>query len=250
MHLHLCNPSQAALFLDFDGTLADLAPRPEAVQVDPGLVPLLREAHTRLGGAVAIISGRTVAEIDHFLNPLQLAVAGIHGAQGRRVDGRLWQVEPPGLEAASAAAAALVEARPGLLLERKGPALALHYRQAPALESLCIATMAQAVRDLPGIELMRGKCVVEVKPAAVSKGRAIHDFMCESPFVGRTPVFIGDDITDEAGFETVLRLGGHAIKVGTGPSLAPHRLDSPAAVHAWLAGWTSPTPEALHRRDA
>lgn len=250
MHLHLCNPAQAALFLDFDGTLADLAPRPEAVQVDAGLIGLLHTAHTRLGGAVAIVSGRTVAEIDHFLAPLRLAVAGIHGAQGRRADGRLWQIEPPGLDAAGAAAAALVEAHPGLLLERKGPALALHYRQAPALESLCIATLAQAVRDLPGVELMRGKCVVELKPASVSKGRAIHDFMCEPPFVGRTPVFVGDDVTDEAGFETVLRLGGEAIKVGSGPSLAPHRLDDPAAVHAWLAGWTTHPTDTLHRRDA
>lgn len=244
MHLHLCTPSRAALFLDFDGTLAEIAPRPQDVRVPSELLHLLDDLQARLDGALAIITGRPVAEIDHFLAPVRLAVAGVHGAQGRRADGRDWQIAPPGLAQALASASSLVQAHPELILERKGVALALHYRAAPQLEALCVATLAQVVRDTPGVELLRGKCVVELKPSAVSKGRAIEDFMCEPPFARRCPIFIGDDVTDEAGFETVQRLGGDGIKVGTGPSLARHRLADPRAVHRWLTDWAATSAPA------
>lgn len=246
MHLHLCTPSRAALFLDFDGTLAEIAPRPQDVRVPAELLGLLGALQARLDGALAIVSGRPVVEIDHFLAPLRLAVAGVHGAQGRRADGRTWQMTPPSLAQAVDSASALVQAHPDLILERKGVAVALHYRAAPHLESLCIATLAQAVRDTPGLELLRGKCVVELKPSAVSKGRAIQDFLCEPPFAGRRPIFIGDDVTDEAGFEAVQRLGGDGIKVGTGASLARHRLADPQAVHLWLAAWAA-SPASLSK---
>jgi trehalose 6-phosphate phosphatase len=237
MPVQPCPPDQAALFLDFDGTLAEIAPRPQDVRVPAALPGLLARLRDRLGGALAIITGRPVAEIDHFLAPLRLAVAGVHGAEGRQADGRHWQLMPAGLGPALARAEALAAAHPALLLERKGMALALHYRAAPHLEALCLETLAQAARETPDVELMRGKCVVELKPSGASKGRAIEAFMREPPFARRRPVFIGDDVTDEAGFETVLRLGGEGIKVGAGASLAPHRLADPQAVFEWLAAW-------------
>ena len=123
----------------------------------------------------------------------------------------------------------------GLLLERKQTSMALHYRQAPMLEALCMSTLQQAIANEPGLQLLRGKAVVEVKSARVSKGAAIEAFMQEVPFAGRTPVFAGDDVTDEAGFEVVQRLGGEGIKVGNGPTHARHRCPDPQALRAWLS---------------
>ena len=129
----------------------------------------------------------------------------------------------------------LAEKHPGLRLERKEAAVALHYRHAPELEELCRETMAGALRDEPGLTLLHGKFVFEAKPAGVSKGRAIEAFMHEAPFAGRQPVFAGDDVTDEAGFEAVRRLGGLGIKVGLGPTMAQHRCATPADLLGWLA---------------
>lgn len=238
MHWPLSIGRPVALFLDFDGTLAALAERPEAVRVEPGLVALLERLHGQLDGALAIVTGRPIAHIDHFLDPLRLPVAGIHGAQGRHADGRGWQLAAPALEAAETAALALLSRHPGLRLERKTVALALHYRQAPELAGLCLAHLHEAVAASPGLELLQGKCVIEVKPAGVSKGRAIENFLAEPPFAGRVPVFAGDDVTDEAGFDTVLRRGGLALKVGEGPTRAPHRLADPAALRQALAEWS------------
>ena len=190
-----------ALFLDFDGTLVDLAEQPEDVVVPPALVDTLRELHTYLGGALAVISGRPIEQIDEFLAPLCLPVAGVHGAERRAASGML----------------------------------ALHYRQAPELETLCLDTMRAAVEASPGLTLMRGKMVVEAKPGGASKGLAIDAFMHEEPFVGRQPVFMGDDFTDEVGFTVVQRRGGMGVKVGGGPSAAWHRVESPAALRHEMA---------------
>ncbi len=235
-----------ALFLDFDGTLVALAPRPGLVEIAPGLTDTLAALHQRLDGALALVSGRTLADLDGFLAPLRLPAAGEHGAQRRTADGRLVSAPAVDLAPLLRAAAELAELHPGLMLERKSLALSLHYRQAPELEGLCLRVMREAAARCAGVELMRGKCVIDIKPAGVGKGAAIAAFMNEAPFAGRVPIFAGDDVTDEAGFEQVLRMGGHAIKVGAGQTAARFRGASVAVLGDWLraASQALPAPDA------
>ncbi len=228
------SPSDTALFLDFDGTLADMAPRPEAVQVPPAVIALLQELAERLDGALAIVSGRRLADLDHMLAPLQLPLAAEHGALRRLATGRLTEPRPPDLRYATVVAEELMRHYPGLRMERKTSAVALHYRQLPSLEQTCLAAMAEACDRTPGTELLRGKCVVELKPLGVDKGQALACFMKEAPFAGRQPWFAGDDLTDETGFTWVQQAGGAAIKVGQGSTVALHRCDSPACLRQWL----------------
>jgi trehalose 6-phosphate phosphatase len=223
-----------ALFLDFDGTMVDIAPQPQAVQVPGSLIGVLQDLNDYLQGAVAVISGRPISQIDAFLQPLRLPLAGIHGAERRSADGDLHLLNTHPLDHVEAAANSLAAQNPGLLVEDKRSSLALHYRQRPELEDLCLATMQQAVEESPGLTLLRGKMVAEAKPGGASKGRAIEDFLREPPFAGRTPVFIGDDITDEVGFSTVQRLGGIGLKVGDGPSVAWRRIADPATLRREL----------------
>jgi trehalose 6-phosphate phosphatase len=224
----------SALFLDFDGTLTDIAARPDAVSVAPALTRRLAALAHALGGAVAVVSGRPVAEIDHWLQPLRLPVAGVHGAERRGPDGFLRRIATPDLAPARAVLEALVHRHPALRLEVKPGAIALHYRQAEALEDECLAAMAEAQRRVEGMALMCGKKVIELKPRRASKGQAVRAFLDERPFRSRRPWVFGDDVTDEVAFETVLGLGGVAVKVGAGETLAPYRLADPAALHAWM----------------
>jgi trehalose 6-phosphate phosphatase len=224
----------SALFLDFDGTLADLAPQPEAVRVVDGLVPLLRLLSGQVNGALAIVSGRRLSDLDAFLQPLQLPSAAEHGAQRRLADGQLVGITPPDLQHAVKAASALATQHPRLRVEVKTAAVALHYRHAPELEALCLRVMTEAVTASTGVELLCGKFVFEIKPAGVSKGKAIATFMLHAPFAGRVPLFAGDDVTDEAGFSAVQALGGFGVKVGEGESAAQYRCASPAALRQWL----------------
>ena len=223
-----------ALFLDFDGTLVDIAAQPELVHIPPQLPLLLQTLQTRLGGALAIVTGRQIADIDQFLAPLRLPIAGEHGARRRDAAGMLFAVDAPDLRPITAAAQQLADQHPGLRVERKEAAVALHYRHAPTLEAVCRNTMRTAVQHVPGVVLLHGKCVFEAKPAAVDKGQAIKALMQEAPFAGRVPVFAGDDVTDEAGFSAVAEIHGSGIKVGAGPTFATHRCDNPAALLAWL----------------
>ena len=224
-----------ALFLDFDGTLTELAPRPEAVRVASGLVPTLSSLHAQLGGALAIGTGRPEADIDGFLAPLRLPLASEHGAQYRLADTSLPAIAPPDLAPVLHAAQALAARHPELLVEHKRVSVALHYRQALHLEAVCHDALTSALQQVDGVELLRGKCVFEVKPHGIHKGRAITDFMTQAPFAGRVPVFVGDDVTDEAGFAAVQALGGWGIKVGEGPTMAQHRCMTPAALRGWLS---------------
>lgn len=227
-------PRGCAFFFDFDGTLADLAPRPDAVIVGPDVLRFLADLAHAHGGAVAIVSGRPVVEIDAFLSPLRLPVAGVHGAERRGPDGFLRRVAMPSLGPARDWVQAFAARHPALLLEIKPGALALHYRGAPELEEACVAVMNEAQALVEGMGLLCGKRVVELKPRRASKGQAVRSFMNERPFRSRQPWVFGDDVTDEAAFETVLALGGVAVKVGEGESLAPYRLPDPAALCAWL----------------
>jgi trehalose 6-phosphate phosphatase len=223
-----------ALFLDFDGTMVDIAPQPHAVEVPKPLIGALQHLSDHLQGAVAVISGRPIEQIDAFLRPLKLAVAGVHGAERRGADGQLHLLQTFPLDAIEEAACTLAARNPGLLVENKRGSIALHYRQRPELEPLCLQSMQDAVATSPGVTLLKGKMVVEAKPGGASKGRAIEDFLREAPFAGRKPVFIGDDVTDEAGFSTVQRLGGLGIKVGGGATVAWRRLADPSALRREL----------------
>jgi trehalose 6-phosphate phosphatase len=223
----ILHPS-CALFLDFDGTLVDLAPQPEAVIVPSGLLATLGALNHYLGGALALISGRPIEQIDAFLHPLKLPAAGVHGAERRAADGAITLLSTHPLQRVEEAALVLVKRSPVLRVENKRGSVALHYRQAPELEAECVEAMKAAVEESPGLTLLRGKMVVEAKPGGASKGHAIEAFMQENPFAGRRPVFVGDDFTDEVGFATVQRLQGLGVKVGEGASVAWQRLPSPA----------------------
>jgi trehalose 6-phosphate phosphatase len=231
--VEMIQPS-SALFLDFDGTIVDLAPLPGAVIVPRGLVDMLGSLGERLGGGLALISGRPIEQIDAFLHPLRLPTAGVHGLERRGADGALTLLSTHPLQHVEQAASSLAAKFPQLLVETKRGSVALHYRQAPELAALCLETMQAAVAESPGLTLLPGKMVLEAKPGGASKGVAIEAFMKEPPFAGRRPVFIGDDFTDEVGFSLVQRLGGMGVKVGEGASVAWHRLPSPAALRSQL----------------
>ena len=206
-----------ALFLDFDGCIVDTAPTPEAVDVPdclPSLLVALREA---LGGAVAIVSGRPIEQIDGFLGTAVPAVAGLHGLERRTADGAI--IRPPlprdDLHVVRALLEAFAAKHPGVLVEDKTYTVALHYRLAPSLRDDCRDVVNAALKDIPqGWQVVEGKFVFEIRPREHTKGTAIEAFMGEAPFLGRTPVFCGDDITDEDGFEVVNARGGVSIRVG------------------------------------
>lgn len=225
---------QVALFLDFDGTLVDIAPQPEDVVVPTGLVDTLRQLSVQLNGALAVVSGRKLTELDAFLAPLQLPTAAEHGAQQRMPGGQTLRLASPDLREVTRLATALAESHDGLRVEIKPAGVALHYRHAPELEAICLQLMLEASRTTPGLELLRGKFVFEIKPVGVNKGTAIEAFMVDAAFAGRHPLFAGDDVTDEAGFAVMQHLSGHGIKVGDGPTLAFYRCASPAALRDWL----------------
>jgi len=187
-----------------------------------------------LEGALAIVTGRPIAEIDRFLAPLQLPAAGVHGAERRDAQGNWQRLPTPALDTVLDPLQALCAAHPGLLLERKSVAVALHYRLAPALEAECLAAMTLALEQLPNMALMRGKQVLELKPRAAGKDAAVHAFLAEAPFRNRRPWFFGDDVTDEVAFEAVQARGGVAVKVGEGATRAHHRVQGPAALRHWM----------------
>lgn len=226
-----------AFFLDVDGTLFELADRPDAVHTDPAIMQLLAGLRAASGGAVALISGRPVAAVDSLFSPLRLPVAGLHGIERRDALGKLHShsfAEAP-LRRIAGRLAACATQHAGLIFEDKGLALALHYRQAPHLKDVVHETAAAVAVELgEEFELMHGKMVIEIKPGGRNKGAAIEEFLGEAPFRGRLPVFVGDDVTDEYGFAVVNRLGGHSVKVGPGASAARWRLADASAVRDWL----------------
>ena len=224
----------SALFLDFDGTLVPIAPRPQDVHVAPWLVPTLRQVQHALGGALALLSGRPLEQLDGLLKPLQLAAAGVHGVQRRASDGRRWvhAAEPPA--AIARAVHALAQHHPELLIEKKPSSLAVHYRAAPELEPICRTTLVAALQGQTAWVLLVGHAVFEIKPRGLNKASALRAFLAEPPFAGRVPIVVGDDVTDEDAFAAALEAGGHAIKVGPGTTIARSRLADPPAVCRWL----------------
>jgi trehalose 6-phosphate phosphatase len=239
-----------AYFLDIDGTLVDLADTPGAVALDPALPDLVEALYQSSGGAIALITGRSIADADRLFPRRQLPIAGQHGHERRSAKGTVTRhrVSPQTLDAARHLLRGIVERHPKLLLEDKGLSVALHYRRAPHLAGIAHRAMHKAQGLLGGqYSVHRGKRVVELTPAGRDKGRAIRAFMREAPFRGKPPVFIGDDVTDEHGFAMVNRLRGDSIKVGPGPTVAGWRLPSVSAVLAWLERGT-PSPKPCRRR--
>jgi trehalose 6-phosphate phosphatase len=225
-----------AFFFDFDGTLAEIAERPDAVRLEARARDALAALCEAAGGGVAVVTGREIEAVDAFLAPLRLAIAGVHGLELRRPDGsrQSAEVDRKAASAVEAALAPKAAAHSGLLLERKRGALALHYRAQPALAAECLRWMEEAIEPFGQIVLTRGKMVVEARFHRATKGGALLDLSAEAPFAGRIPVFAGDDATDEDAFAAVNELAGVSIKVGEGPTAARCRVADVGAFLDWL----------------
>ncbi len=237
-----------ALFLDVDGTLLKFADTPDGVAPRDRVCRLLERVGSALGGALALVSGRTIASLDALFAPLHLPAAGLHGLERRDAGGRMHVLaEADSLDHLRPRLLRLVESLDGLLLEDKGPALAVHYRRVPghaeAIRRQVDRLVAPSNREL---RVIHGKMVSEIKPRQADKGTAIRAFMTEVPYAGCRPVFVGDDVTDEDGFAAVNRLNGLAIHVGDGTrTLARYRLPDVDAVIAWL----DMVQSKLHSKD-
>ena len=231
-----------ALFLDFDGTLVEIAERPEAVVVEPGLTDTLAALRHRLGGALAIVSGRAIATLDGFLAPFRFDAAGLHGVE-QRIGGQLFPCRPeahPALRQAIEELPSRLPGHPGILIEDKGCSVGVHWRLAPELDSEVIEVMEELATALGSdYRLQAGKAVAEILPAHAAKGPAIARFLAQEPFRGRRAVFVGDDLTDEQGFITVNDLGGVTVRVGGGLTGAQRRVETPLALRRRLSEWAA-----------
>lgn len=231
---------EAALFLDFDGTLVDIAATPDAVHASDELIALLADLDRALNGALAIVSGRQVEEIDSFLSPLRLTIAGLHGIDRRHASGLRQRPKESreALDAIRGPLARFSSEHPGTFIEDKTLTLVLHYRGAPEAKSEVLALGENLLAaDPERLVLIDGKMALEFKPPGTDKGTAIRALHAEAPFSGRLPIFIGDDVTDEAGFDAVNQVGGVSVRVGAEgerETMARFRLDDPSATRRWL----------------
>jgi trehalose 6-phosphate phosphatase len=244
--------TDSALFLDVDGTLLPIADTPSEARPDALQVRLLAELCQTLNGALALVSGRPLAELDRLYHPLRLPAAGQHGAEIRDGAGQLLHLHEASLvplETIKHKVLKNFRNTPDLLIEDKGLSLAVHYRLAPhrreAVEGYLNRLMSDWGHDLV---MQAGKMVYELKPVGVHKGHAIQVLMQASPFLGKKPLFVGDDVTDEDGFAMANELGGGSIKVGAGPTQAGYRLADVHGVHTWLQRCLTSLKEA--RRES
>ncbi len=229
------DPDGAALFLDFDGTLVELADTPGAIRVSAGLAPTLERLRQRLDGRLAIVSGRSIADLERHLPAAGIAFSGSHGLELRFADGtRLSLSIPIGLDDVRAEVERFAASVPGLIVEGKPAGIALHYRLAPR-EGPRADAFISALARARGFAVQRGAMVVELRPAGATKGDALKAFMTEPDFAGARPWFVGDDLTDEHAFQAAAALGGAGILVGAErDSAARYRLESVADVGRWL----------------
>lgn len=228
-----------ALFLDVDGTLLDLTEHPARVTVSPEVLELIEHLRARLNGAIALISGRELRNLDELFGMKELPAAGLHGIELRpgngSLDTRVQTVDKAALDLFRDRLQRLADTHDGLWLEDKGLGIAVHYRQAPELQEQVENVLTEVLAERSHeFQLQRGKMLAEIKSRRFDKGFAIREFMDSSPFSGRTPVFIGDDVTDEDGFAVVNEMQGISIKVGDGNSLARYHLPAPRDVINWL----------------
>lgn len=231
--------TEIALFLDVDGTLIEIEHEPGAVHVPQHLCRILAELHLATDGALALVSGRSLRQLDRLFSPLRLSAAGLHGLERRNMRSEVIRAKPdPALfDRARRLLGAFAADQPGVLLEDKDLTLALHYRNAPDQREAAREVVQAALDESGGaLALLDGKMVFELKPQGCDKGIAIAAFMGEPPFRGRRPVFAGDDVTDEAGFSAINQLGGISIRIGpdAAPSAATYGRRDVAAMQAWL----------------
>lgn len=232
-----------AIFLDFDGTLVDIAETPGGIRPDPQLPHLIDKVRTALSGRVAVLTGRAIETVDRFLSPQKLPIAGLHGLEHRAADGSITSRPVPAqaLQSAREALRGFTEAHPGTELEDKRLGLALHFRRAPQAQTAARAAVDQAIRDAgPLLTVQPGKMVYEIKVSGVDKGKALETFMKSAPFCGARPVMLGDDLTDETAFAAAERQGGFGILVGAlRDTRARYHLPNVPACHHWLHRLTS-----------
>lgn len=232
----LAPPARSAYFLDVDGTLLEIRPRPEDVAADSRLRGLIAATAAAAGAALALVSGRKIDDLDRIFSPMILPAAGLHGAEIRFFDGARIVAQTDVMEAARPKLRDFAARHRGLILEDKGATLALHFRQRPELAEDVIAILDSVARTT-GLAVQRGKMVAELKQAGHSKATAIEALLASAPFAGRTPVFVGDDLTDESGFDFVNTQGGVSIRVGSaeGATAARFQLGDPARLRQELA---------------
>ena len=226
-----------ALFLDVDGTLLEFADRPDDVRVEPALYALLAELYAYLDGALALVSGRSLANLDALFGAPPWAMAGLHGLQLRHADGERRETRVSGSRRTLVlhAAESLAREFPGVLVENKDLAVALHCRTAPAQFDALREALDGMMPGLPGYELQAGNLVLELKPAGMDKGKALTELLERAPFAGRLPVYLGDDLTDEHGFAATNLENGISVRVGERePTLAQYTLSGPSSAQAWL----------------
>jgi len=223
-----------SLYLDFDGTLVSFADTPDGISVAPETVELLKELYSRLDGALAIVTGRSITNLDLHLSGFKPPVAGEHGAQWRWSDGRQSSAGTVSFRSQLLKADDAFDDVEGMRIETKSSGFAIHFRQAPQWEKTVRNFVDDLIVDNPNLTCVHGNMVSEVRGRAVHKGAAIELFQKHEPFKGRTPIFIGDDVTDEDGFKVVNQAGGLSIKVGSDETCASFRLGGVEEVHDWL----------------
>jgi trehalose 6-phosphate phosphatase len=229
---------RCAILLDIDGSILDIAPSPRQVSVPAELRRTLVRLGELTGGAVALVSGRPISDIDRLFAPLRLAAIGVHGAEMRGSgDAEVQTRARPLSNALKRKLAAIAETEPGILIEDKGYSVAFHYRQTPEKGPALLAAIGRICADVPKekAEILPGKMVVEIKPAAINKGDAVNELMRRAPFAGRQPIFIGDDTTDLPVFGIMPKFGGQAYSVGGIAADVDGHFDGPTGVRAWLA---------------
>src|ERR1700692_3004214 len=227
-----------AVLLDIDGTLLDLAPTPREVWVPPDLATTLNRLLVRTSGALALVSGRSLNDIDLIFAPEQFPAVGGHGAEmrGSIEEESVATHAPPLDKELKRRLAAIAKLSPGILLEDKGYSLALHYRLAPHAEKAIYAAVSLIRADLPNapIEVLPGKCVCEIKPSGFNKASGVRELMSQEPFKGRNPIFIGDDVTDESVFAIMPGFGGLAFSVGRRAQGGVDHFDEPHDEREWI----------------
>jgi trehalose 6-phosphate phosphatase len=236
------------LFLDLDGTVLDIAAKPSDVQTEPQLIHTLRQLDDRLDGALAIVSGRPVSDIDRLLAPLTFAAAGVHGSEFRaNANGAVTTLKPQVPEHVLALLRDGLSGLAGVLIETKGSTVAVHYRNAPTVRTVIEAVINGMPLRESGLDVMRGRKVFELIPAGTSKLAAILALRELHPFVGRRPIVIGDDVTDEASIDAANAFGGSGLRVA-GDHFPQSQADfkSPAEVRAWLQSLVSDTINPGH----
>ncbi len=224
-----------ALFLDFDGTLAPIQDDPDSVFLPDRGAELLTTLSERLGGALAVISGRDMRDLARRV-PGTLWRAGAHGLETCAPEEPPAETPPAAPDDLAQAVAEAVAGLEGVRVEPKGAVLAIHFRAAPEMGEELGSRLAAAIAAVPAYRLERGKMVFETKPDAANKGKALSRMLKAAPFAGRTPVMVGDDTTDEAAMQAANAAGGWSVKVGEGETAAEHGLADPAAVWKWLEG--------------